>query len=459
MDNLLQLDIELYKDGNYTFLGLTDKQEEALTILQDNEIDVLLFGGAAGGGKTWLGCTWLLFNCIAYPDTRWFMGREELKRIKSTTLRTFYKVCREYKIRPDEDFKYNGQENYILFNNGSRIDLLDLKELPSDPFFERLGSEEFTGGFIEEAGEIEFNAFDTLKSRVGRQMNQEYNLRGNILLTANPKKSWLYYEIYKPSKTGTLQINYRFIQSLVTDNPKIDPGYIDKLHTLSNPVMKERLLYGNWEYSDDDSSLMDYDSIRAIFSNASIEEGKPFITADIARFGKDNTVIALWNGWRVEKLITLEKSDIQNTADEIRKLMTEHQVPEKHVIADADGLGAGVVDILRCRQFVNNSRPVVTTNTKSGNYANLKTQCYFQLADRINKRGLYVRCNDEKKRALITEELEQVKETDQDTEKKIQILSKDKVKEIIGRSPDYSDCLMMREWFELNPNYGKYRII
>jgi phage terminase large subunit len=33
------------------------------------------------------------------------------------------------------------------------------------------------------------------------------------------------------------------------------------------------------------------------------------------------------------------------------------------------------------------------------------------------------------------------------------VLPKDKVKELIGRSPDFADTLMMREWFELKPKF------
>jgi phage terminase large subunit len=38
-----------------------------------------------------------------------------------------------------------------------------------------------------------------------------------------------------------------------------------------------------------------------------------------------------------------------------------------------------------------------------------------------------------------------------DKDGKRQVLPKDKVKEIIGRSPDFADTLMMREYFELAP--------
>ena len=38
-----------------------------------------------------------------------------------------------------------------------------------------------------------------------------------------------------------------------------------------------------------------------------------------------------------------------------------------------------------------------------------------------------------------------------DKDGKRTVLPKDKVKDILGRSPDFADTLMMREWFELRP--------
>ena len=56
---------------------------------------------------------------------------------------TFTKVCQHHKI-PRDDWKLNGQYNYIEFKNGSRIDLLDLDYKPSDPEYDRFGSTEYT---------------------------------------------------------------------------------------------------------------------------------------------------------------------------------------------------------------------------------------------------------------------------------------------------------------------------
>ena len=195
------------------------------------------------------GAVWLLFMCLIYPESKWFIGREELKRIRSSTLITFQKVCKEYSI-PQSEWRYNGQDNYIQFKNGSRIDMLDLQFKPSDPFYERFGSLEYTGGWIEEGGEINFGAFDVLNTRIGRHLNKEFGLPPKMFVTCNPKKNWMYSHFYKPFKEGVLKPIQKFLQAFVQENPFIDHLYIEQLQNTKDKEKKERLLHGNWEYDD-----------------------------------------------------------------------------------------------------------------------------------------------------------------------------------------------------------------
>jgi phage terminase large subunit len=443
-----------YELGHYDLLGLNPKQQEAIAILADTTTKALLFGGGANGGKSWLGCTWLLFSCLAYPGTRWFIGREELKRLRDSTYLTFGKVRQAYGL-PLDTYKYNGQDHNIQFPNGSRIDLLELKFLPSDALYERYGSVEFTGGWIEEGGEVDFGAYDTLKSRVGRQLNDKYGLLGKLLITCNPKKNWLYTTFFKPFKDNILKPSLRFLQSLVGDNLKRESGAIEALQELTDQSKRERLLLGNWEYEDDPTVLMEYDSLLALFTNEHVLSGpKRYLTGDIARFGADKTVLLVWQGWRVVQVLELTKYSTAQVAQEIRKLCQQWQVPLSNCVVDEDGVGGGVRDQLPgCKGFVNNARPIKMAG-QNQNYENLKTQCYYRLAElRVNPKALYLTGFSPGQQQALTEELGQIKSKDADKDGVLRIQPKDVQKLALGRSPDYADALMMREYFELASTY------
>lgn len=445
---------ELFKRGSFDFIctqngKVHEKQKKALQILVDDETSEFAYGGAAGGAKSWTGCAWLTFMSLCYPGTRWFVGRKELKRITESTLITFFKVFKQYGI---SEAKYNGQYHYIQFQNGSRIDMLDLSFLPSDPLYERYGSIEYTGGWIEEGGEVHFGAYDTLKTRVGRHYNDKYGILGKILVTLNPKKNWCHHTFWKPFKLGILPKCIKFLQALATDNPFNETGYLEKLKAIKDIVRRERLLMGNFDYDDDEHSLIDYDKLLDIFTNEHCESEKRYITADIARFGKDKTVIMCWAGWEVKEIYVISETSITTTAELIKDLAKRAKIPMSSVVVDEDGVGGGVVDILKCQGFVNNSKPLPNPIThKDENYSNLKSQCYFILSTMINDGKVSLKKATAEQREMITQELEQVKQKEVDNDGKKSVIGKDVVKEIIGRSPDYSDTIMMRVLFDIKP--------
>ena len=424
----------------------TTKQFEGYQALRDNETIYPVFGGAAGGGKTWFGCEWLMTMGIAYPNTRWFIGRNELTTLMGSTYITWTKVCKQYNFT---EWKLNGQYHFIEFDNGSRIDLLDLKNNPSDPFYERYGSREYTGGWIEEAGEVEFNAFDTLKSRIGRHLNKEYNLKPKLLLTCNPKKNWLYQKIYKPFKEGKLPKEYKFIQSLYGDNPHTAEDYGKMLEQITDRIQKERLMYGNWEYSDDDNVMMSYDNIQDLFTNTVIENDTKWLVCDIARYGSDRTVFSYWKGLHCYKIEIFEKLGVDEVSEKLRIILRDEQIPYSHCIVDEDGVGGGVVDSVRgIKGFMANKTPFEDRITgKPANFKNLKTQCAYALADKVNSHEIRIDCSEEIKR-ILSEELSVFKIKDPDKEGKLEIEPKDKMKEMLGRSPDIADTFLMRMYFE-----------
>jgi len=293
--------LELFKRGAYDLFITVDgkrneKQNEALKYLNNATTRELLFGGAKGGGKSYLGA--LNYTCLAliYPETQWFVAREELNDLRKWTLPTFNEVA--YNIGLErKDYKFNGQDNFFEYYNGSKIYLIAAKKIPSDEYFERFGSMQNTGGWIEEGGEIDEMAYANLKLSIGRCKNKEYGIPFKLLITANPKKNWMYNNIIKPLEAGTLESNIKYIQSFATDNYGLGPEYLETLNNIKDKRDKQRLLMGIWDYDEDDLSLVPYNKILDMFTNSFVPHGKRYLTMDIA-ITNDRFVCYGWSGLR-----------------------------------------------------------------------------------------------------------------------------------------------------------------
>ena len=442
---------------------LTKKQSDAWDILSDDKTSYLLFGGGAGGGKSWLGALWLTAMCFEYPGSKWFVGRKELKRLMASTYITFLKVFRELKI-PADSYRLDGKYNYIEFTSGraagSRIDLLDLAHQPTDPMYERFGSLEYTGGWIEEAGEIEYICFDILKTRVGRFRNTEFGLLpAKILLTCNPTQNWLYRTFYKPFKSEKQYPDSQFIQSLYKDNPYTASDYGHQLDQVTDSILRARLRDGLWEYTADNLTLIKYDSIMEMFVNKVELDPNRYLSADIARFGADKIVYGIWQGYDLVEVIEKSKQAQTITEQEIRDLMGKNNIPYNRCVIDEDGMGGGIVDHLYGVQGFMGGRSAIpnpTTDIK-GNYKNLRSQCYFMLADKITKHELAVSANlSETQREQLINDLQQIKRVDLAADAPLQVVPKEEIKESLGRSPDYSDMMMMRMYLELTKPVAQY---
>lgn len=431
--------------------GFSNKQLQAIEYLSDNETTELFYGGGAGGGKSFLGCAWLIMNCIRYPGSRWLMGRAVLKSLKESTLLTFFEVCKKAGLKKGEHFNYNANDNVIRWENDSEIYLKDLFAYPSDPEFDSLGSTEYTGAFVDEISQITVKSKNIVMSRL-RYKLEEFKITPKLLMASNPSKNFAYYEFYKPWKEKKLEPYRKFIPALVQDNPFISPFYIENLKKLDK-VSKERLLYGNFEYDEDPSRLFEYEKVIDIFTNEA-ERGTTYLTIDVAGKGDDLTVLVFWDGLFITKILT--QDNISN--EELDKILIKNKIPRSRCIADEDGVGFGLVkDLSGIQGFVNNAQPIKklkrqTNKPITHNYSNLKSQCWFELAHLVNSGliGCYRKITTVNKELLI-EDLEQIKQKDADKDTKLKVISKEEIKEHIGRSTDIGDAVMMRMFFELRP--------
>lgn len=441
------------KENNIKF-ELSPKQFQAYDILIDHFTNEIVFGGGARGGKSYLGSFWIIAAATRmYPNSAWLIAREELKALKRTTMRTFFKVLSVLGMEKDKHYQFNAQDMVLTFVNGSVVFFAELKRVPSDPEFDRIGSYDLTGAWIDEAQEICKDAKDALQFRFTTMTGNGWETIPKTLYTCNPSKNWIYQDFWKPLICEKKKVEgKKFIVSLYTDNPYIDhKKYKKNVLKTNNKAKIERLLRGNFQYDDDPSKLIDYDAILDLFTNK-VDGDTGYISCDVARFGEDRTVIVRWKGLQAKEILCFDKTSIPEIRDKLKTICEKYNIRRSNVIVDEDGVGGGVVDVFSgCKGFINNSKCLQVSKKKIVNYANLKTQCYFEFARLINDGKIGIEGITTSDKEKLIEELEQIKQKDIDKDNKISLVGKEIIKENIGRSPDISDALMMRMYYELKP--------
>ena len=403
------------------------------------------------------------------------IGRKELKRLKQSILPTLFDLFSSWGLKKDRDYIYNSTAGEIIFpkarppgtdlDQASKFIFMDLSHQPNDPNYERLGSLEFTVAFIEEAAEVEQKAKEVVFSRIRYKLN-EFGIIPKLLLTCNPSKNWLYSEFFKPSREGKLPEYKAFIQALVTDNPHISEHYILSLKRLKDKILRERLLHGNWEYEESDLALFIYDKLIDMFEQEVTDnDSLGFLSCDAARFGNDKAVIVRWIGLHAVEFWEYEKSATTVIEDKLKEIAAIHHIPMSRVIVDEEGVGGGIVDHLKCKGFVGGPSPIDRRRDREKeketeyklNYKNLRAQCYHKFAELTNEGMVAITIDHEEFKNMTIEEGEQIRRVNADSDNKFQIIPKDEIKLAIGRSPDYLDTLMMRFYFEINPERPKAR--
>jgi len=87
-------------------------------------------------------------------------------------------------------------------------------------------------------------------------------------------------------------------------------------------------------------------------------------------------------------------------------------------------------------------------------------KCYFKLADHIRNQDVYIERYGLPQKVIsnIIEELEQIKRDRADEDGKVRIQSKRDIIAALNRSPDFSDALAMRAYFDLQEGFTGYLI-
>lgn len=240
-------------------LVLTKRQRVVLDLIQHGYANEILYGGAAGGGKSWLLRALAIIWAIQVPGVQIFLFRRKVKDLVATHMRgpsSFPVLLREYE--DDKLCNINNSNNYIQFANGSMI-TLNHCQYESD--LENFLSAEFHILLLDESTTFTEKMIRFLRGRIrvgSLPIPEEFRqCIPFVVYGTNPRgDSHLYFksgfvdrgEDSKPfvAPVNDGGMNRVFVPSLLSDNPHIEKEYADRLRGLGDPDIVEAYLSGDW---------------------------------------------------------------------------------------------------------------------------------------------------------------------------------------------------------------------
>lgn len=215
------------------------------------DADEVLYGGAAGGGKSKAIVMDAFFRCMSYPETHAFIFRRTYSELEDT-------IIKEAKDSyPAGLYKYNGARHEISFPNGSMIHFRHCAFIAD--MYNYKGAE-IQWLYFDELTSFEQEIYDFLKTRL--RAKKRLGVTPVVRSSSNPgdighgwvKKMFVDAAPYMQIFTRTVvsrangkkkTYNMQYIPSLVTENPHISEDYIFQLESKPE-ALRNALLYGDW---------------------------------------------------------------------------------------------------------------------------------------------------------------------------------------------------------------------
>lgn len=228
-------------------------------------VDELLYGGAAGGGKSeWL-CEYMIAQCEQFAGNRVIVFRRVFPSLNRT-------VLPRLKQKLFGRARHHSQEHTFTFPNGSILEYGTLQY--ADDVYAYQGTEYGCIAF-EEITEFLEEQIDHLSTRLRSTVP---GVRPHLVATTNPggvghrwvKRRWVKpkkedieegempprpFEVWRPATTEDLPSPplRAFVPAGLKDNPALlaaDPGYVDRVLRMKNRALRKALSEGDWDAID-----------------------------------------------------------------------------------------------------------------------------------------------------------------------------------------------------------------
>ena len=417
-----------------------------------------LFGGAMGGGKTGALINEGIQLNLDYFGNFGLLMRKTWPSFRDTVLPQLEKFL-DTRLIAD----WNRSEKLITFKNLSRIRYGGTGDRPDD--WEKFMSGEYGWIALDQAEQFTEKEFMMLATRLRLRLPGIHHF---FLLSCNPNIGWIKERFIESNKKDHI-----FVPSLPTDNiANLPPNYIANMKEILTPMLAKALLEGDWEAVGEPDNVYNYIIVQAA-KKRKLPAGLPVeIGGDIARSGEDETIIILREGLRISLHNKAQGHDTMRTTGEIWRCCQDRIIPKWRdtldlitIKIDADGVGGGVVD--RLKEQKSEKEVLYTTmildmlkkeerevREKEGyklkikiieihgaakardpvHFKNQRAEIHWGLREIMENLDL----PDDRE---LTTQLMSIKYK-QNSAGQIEIIPKDKIKETLGRSPDYAEAVI-----------------
>lgn len=222
---------------------LLKAQREFLEIPHNYTLDVAVYQGGYGSGKTFAGSLLGILLALKYPGIRGLVGAQTYTLVRDTTLQSYFEHLENMNFIEGVDYEWSTSLQKIIFKNGSEILFRHFDE-PNKLKSLNLGFVE-----IEEMSDIPYDTFKVLLSRMRQRVKKSWdNFTYRIFGHTNPEmqRGWVYKTFVENSAP-----NYRLVSAPTTQNIYLPDGFCDELKKIYDEqyyrifVLAENGLYNN----------------------------------------------------------------------------------------------------------------------------------------------------------------------------------------------------------------------
>lgn len=179
-----------------------------------------------------------------YPKSRWAIVRATNTVLEETVLVTLQQLLDQGLSNDVRKWRKAPGGGRITLNNGSQI-IFHAESYDSDKDLNRFKGLEVNGFGIDEINEIQEVTFNKCIERAGSWQHSP-GCPIKIIATCNPTHNWVKERVYDRWKDNTLPERWAYVPAKITDNPFLDPMYVESLKDL--PIFQYQcFVEGDWD--------------------------------------------------------------------------------------------------------------------------------------------------------------------------------------------------------------------